>query len=316
MEFSNSQLENKKLYYDNGSLKYEGTYLNDKRHGYGILYYPSKKILFKGNFVNGIREGYGECYFENGFNMFKGEFKNNLPNGMIYFPAGDKYKGDLLIDNDSKDMKFDGFGTLYKSNGHCYKGNFKDNKFYGYGEYYLDHLKKNLHLVGMWTGDNMTGPGVIYHINGNKQIEGNFKVIRGKIILDGEVNTFNKNGTIKMSGLFNNNNPVGDIKLYENLYVNYEGELKVITYRNDNAPGECVYEGKGKVYYPNSKNIQFIGNFKNGLANGRGIYFYKSGRKKHEGEFHNNASIGEGIAYNDDNANSILRKGYFNTTRG
>ena len=46
------------------SAIYEGKYLNDKKHGYGVLTTPL--FTYKGEFVNDEREGYGKLFLQDG----------------------------------------------------------------------------------------------------------------------------------------------------------------------------------------------------------------------------------------------------------
>ena len=86
------------IYYKNGTIKYEGDFVNDKlegmgkyiyengeyyigqfvkglRHGKGIEYYKNNTIKYEGDYVKGKREGYGKYIYESG-NYYIGEFVN------------------------------------------------------------------------------------------------------------------------------------------------------------------------------------------------------------------------------------------------
>ena len=85
--------------YNNGSIKFEGKYLNDKKWiGKGYNYYGIKlleikfgngkiieynsnwELLFEGNYMNGERNGEGKEYLK-GKLLFKGNYLNGLRNG-------------------------------------------------------------------------------------------------------------------------------------------------------------------------------------------------------------------------------------------
>ena len=65
--------------YFNGSTKYEGNFLNGKYNGFGILFLPNY-FRFEGNFENDEVKGNGTLYyFDNtGHKQKKGYFNNNL----------------------------------------------------------------------------------------------------------------------------------------------------------------------------------------------------------------------------------------------
>ena len=46
---------NFKEYYDNGKLKFEGEYINDKRSGYAKEYYDNDILKFEGEYLNDKR---------------------------------------------------------------------------------------------------------------------------------------------------------------------------------------------------------------------------------------------------------------------
>ena len=51
-----------KEYYNNGKLKFEGFYKNNKRDGIGKEYYDNGKLKFEGEYKDGKRKGYGKEY--------------------------------------------------------------------------------------------------------------------------------------------------------------------------------------------------------------------------------------------------------------
>ena len=55
-----------KEYYDNGILKFEGTYLNGERHGEIKSYHDNGILKFEGKYLNGKRNGKGKEYNKDG----------------------------------------------------------------------------------------------------------------------------------------------------------------------------------------------------------------------------------------------------------
>ena len=65
-----------KEYDYNGSLKYEGEYLNGKGKQY-----LNNKIIFEGEYLKGKKNGKGKNYNYNGNLIFEGEYLNGKKNG-------------------------------------------------------------------------------------------------------------------------------------------------------------------------------------------------------------------------------------------
>ena len=86
------EMEN--IFYENGEY-YIGQWLNNHKHGKGIIYYKNGNIMYDGEYVNDKREGNGKYIYENG-EYYIGEWKNDLRHGkgIIYYKNGNiKYDG-------------------------------------------------------------------------------------------------------------------------------------------------------------------------------------------------------------------------------
>lgn len=75
------------------SDKYEGEYLQDKKHGYGIFSWAGGNV-YKGNYKEDIRAGFGEMYWLDG-TCYKGEWMNGVQEGegLLILPGEGKKKG-------------------------------------------------------------------------------------------------------------------------------------------------------------------------------------------------------------------------------
>nr|XP_034194396.1 MORN repeat-containing protein 3-like [Osmia lignaria] len=147
----------KELYSD-GSM-YEGDWLNNKRHGCGIL----SKILTKdntiryyyiGQWVNDKKHGFGHRWFEDG-SYYKGDFWKNKRQGYGYmwYCNGDYYEGDW------KNDLYDGTGTLVTANGNRYVGQFVKGKKEGRGIFY--HTVTGQEQHGFWENDSCVNATMI-----------------------------------------------------------------------------------------------------------------------------------------------------------
>ena len=69
-------------YYDNGKIKYEGNFVNDKYEGEGKFYETNGEIYI-GQFKKGEKHGNG-CIIKDGYIIFEGQFNNGYPKKKIY----------------------------------------------------------------------------------------------------------------------------------------------------------------------------------------------------------------------------------------
>jgi len=72
-----------KQYYDNGNLKYEGSFLNGEWSGQGKLYDNDENgtLLYDGGFLNNKFSGQGKAYDKNGTLLYDGGFLNGEMSG-------------------------------------------------------------------------------------------------------------------------------------------------------------------------------------------------------------------------------------------
>ena len=143
-EFKNEKREGYGKYiWENGEY-YIGQWLNDKKHGKGILYNKNRNIKYDGDFVNDKFEGYGKYIYENG-NYYIGKWLNN---------------------------KMHGKGIEYYKNGNIkYEGDFVNGKYEGDGKYIYE---KDYYYIGQWLNDKRHGKGILYYKNGDIKYEGDF----------------------------------------------------------------------------------------------------------------------------------------------
>ena len=186
------------LYHIYGYKKYDGEFNNNKYEGIGILYYEnSKKIFSRGTFKEGEIIN-GLLFDIDGKKIYEGEIRNNIPkegkNYKLYKLNGYlKYDGDVLdysyhgngkIYEDKNILIFDGIfnkgdkvkGIFYENNEKKYEGEFKNDKFNGFGKLYIldDENNNYLYYEGYFIDMEISGKGIKYYKNGSKKIEGKF----------------------------------------------------------------------------------------------------------------------------------------------
>ena len=120
----------REYYYNNGNLKFEGEYINGERNGKGKKYYDYK-LEFEGEYLNGFRNGKGKEY-DNDELRFEGVNGQRNGKGKEYNDDGElKFEGEYLNgqrNGKGKEYNYDGeliFEVEYLKNIRC-KGNIYD----------------------------------------------------------------------------------------------------------------------------------------------------------------------------------------------
>ena len=208
-----------RLLYEDGNY-YEGEWKNGKKNGKGKLYYKNSDLLYDGDFLDDKFEGNGKYnnknnhdkfdegkrYYENG-GYYIGEFVNGLRHGkgILY-----NSEGKIIYKGDFKNDKFDGYGKYIFKNGNVYEGECTKGYLMGKGTlYYKDGSKKS--------GDFIK----VYKDNGNCYI-GDFK----DGLRNGKGKLYNSDGKKKYEGNFVNDKYDGYGKLYKSDGSYYEGIFK------------------------------------------------------------------------------------------
>ena len=236
---------------NDGSLFFEGQYVDGKRYGKGIEYY-NKYYNFVGEYLNGKRHGIGKEY-QYGKLIYEGEFLNDERNG----------KGKEYFDSELK-----------------YEGGFLNGKRHGKGkEYfvsevtYAEGVKKISYEINegklIYDGEYLYGhkyKGKSYQ-NGKLEYEGEF-------LFDRKWNGkgYGEHGNI----IYELNKGTGKVKEYHpNGHLKFDGE-----YLNGKK------NGKGKEYEKNHGHLTYDGSFENGEKTGYAkVYHPFDGKKLFEGEY-------------------------------
>ena len=134
--FLNGKKEGKGIILYKNGLKYEGEIKNNLHNGFGRLI-KSEKEVFIGEWKDGKMNGKGIRYHSNG-DTYSGEYLNNIREGVgkYTFFNGDSYEGNW------KNGKANGKGIFKFSNGDIYEGYFENNNFCGQNSF----INKNSEL--------------------------------------------------------------------------------------------------------------------------------------------------------------------------
>jgi hypothetical protein len=96
--------------------------------------------------------------------------ENGLPNGQGVYTdinSGQRYEGNFV------DFKREGEGILYTEEGDkIYDGEWKNNKYHGYGMYFL---RGQCRYDGLWENGKRNGDGIAYNEKGVEEYNGPWK---------------------------------------------------------------------------------------------------------------------------------------------
>lgn len=276
-----------KTFYDNGKIHIESRYKNDLLNGYLKEYDKKGKLINATLYVDGIPQTYAEEiaeldirkeYYEDGTVKKEGIYDIiGKENGMFkYFDKSGKIEkteiyqhGVLLavglIDEEGRRQ---GYWEEYyiepegqiKSKGKYKDGNrIEDWKFY--------FANNQLQQEGKYLKDGKpTGLWRWYYKSGKLLREERFR----KGLEDGMMHEYMEDGSIITEGEF-----IDGLKEGEWLYQH--GDHKEIgKYRDGQKSGVWKY------YYLTNNNLNFEGEFIDGVANGKHRYYYENGKLKRE----------------------------------
>jgi antitoxin component YwqK of YwqJK toxin-antitoxin module len=295
-------------YYNNGRIKYEGAFINDKFNGNavkvrneegvivywgamvegkfqgkGIEYHQTGKMKALGNFEDGLlSDPLGKVYSIEGVLEFMGQFENGVKNG-----PGSEYHKDGSV----------------KSHG-IYKKNQKDGLHYTFYQYQVktreDILKNDLEAL--------------YHQYLRELRRKNFSVqykIPIKSIISYQLDSkqnmfleFYENKRLYMLGKFRDDIMGHKITIYDKSgFVVYKGEHL-----------NSIPHGYGVKFYPDATNRQYAGLFKNGLPDGDKIQIFDkaTGNLIYEGAMKCGQIEGRGKRYNPNNGRLRLKGNFSN----
>jgi len=153
------------FYYDNGSLKSTGSYLDNQKHAKWVYYYPSGQIEQTGNYKQGKEDGDWEWFYPNNDVLRTEHFYNGLEDGELieYSDSGEIItKGDFI--EGLKEGEW-----LYRVGDHTEKGVYKYGLREGIWRYYYDNGE--LKFEGRYIQGNSDGKHKYYYDDGKLQEE-------------------------------------------------------------------------------------------------------------------------------------------------
>jgi hypothetical protein len=265
-----------KLYMDD-HLWYEGDFDLGEISGYGTFYFRGTPI-YTGDVIRRVAEGKGMFYRLDGNKFFGGDLVNGVlhGNGVSYY---DKSYGENVVQYEGsyENGLRNGHGKLYyNSNNLWYEGDWKDGQFHGKGKSYSDGI---VVYDGHWDNHIMTGFGKEYYSDGLLKYDGYF-----------DNDLYHGQGTLYFKSGFKF---VGEL-VYGDFgqgvfYQNVDGHYIVL---------EQIENGVGTKVYNNGD--YYVGNIKNGKANGSGKYYDSDSHLVYDGEFLEDKYHGKGSYFIDE----------------
>ena len=221
----------KEINYVDNALRFEGEYLNGKRHGKGKEYNEYGNLTFEGEYLNGKRNGKGKKYNAYGDLTFEGEYLNGKRHGK----GREFYCGGVLVFKSTGKLAFEGeYFNDKKLNGIGYdkEGNILynlNNNINGEGKEYSDD---KLIFEGEYLNGKRNGKGKEYALNGNLKFEGEYL------------------NDLKWNGQGYDSDSLNDIEFGE--FKNGKGLIKEY-----NIYGKLIFEGEYSNEQKNGKGKEY-----------------------------------------------------------
>lgn len=340
------------FYHTNGALSSKGNFdATGKKQGEWNYYYENSKLKEKNIFKDDKVEGLSLDYHDNGLMYVSASYKNSELQGLkkTWY-----YNGILALEEEYKDGKRNGLYRKYNNRGFLeMEAQYVDGKQTGKVKDYYNSGK--LSGEGALVEDKFEGPLKTWHENGNVKSEGNYS--KGNKI--GLWKTYYKNGAVETEQTFTEGELDGESKeyylsgkLFKKL-VYKQGKLngKVETFDEDGKIySDIVYE-KGRlkdinfynkqgvnisssssrrgevnvVFFDANGNKTSVGTYdREGMQQGRGVYYYINGTVSAEAEYkdgmlhgkrttyYSNGAKKDEVTYQDDQLDGYYKEWYPN----
>ena len=186
-----------KEYYDDGSLKQEGSYLNTKKTGEWKFYFPGSGNVIEqiGTYTkSGKPDGEWKWFYESGHIHRIENFNNGIEDG----PMEEKTDSGMVIMKGNYQDGLEDGSWKYQLEGHREEGKYVDGKRTGVWKHYFPN--GILSFEGNYDDGQPNGVHKIYWENGNLKLSGNY--IMG--LKDGEWNSYNSDGSPLVTTLYKN----------------------------------------------------------------------------------------------------------------
>ena len=291
---------NWKYFWDNGNLRLEGTYVNDKRHGY------FKEYDEDGNFLSVEK-------YDNDYLVADAAETKQLERKVSYHKNGQPAIIATYYHNKAEGLRreFDENGNVIKgyvfSNGILLCEGITDMEGRRQGKWKEFYETGELKSEGTYKNSNRTGQWKFYFPNKTIEVKGSYD---SKGRMDGEWNWYYANGEVMRTENYANGTLDGDYREYdENGNTLTEGSFEEGTeeghwiYRRGPSIEEGDYfdgmrTGLWKIWYE-ADHIAAEINYDQDLMNGKYTLYYDNGIIKRTGKYVNGERDGVWYDYYD-----------------
>jgi uncharacterized protein len=290
-----------KFFYENGLVREEGTYKDDRKNGYFKEYNEEGNLLTVFKYVDDVKQedapelaslDIRTDYYPDGKIKTVASYKGETPEGVRreYSETGAIVAGYIFTHG-----AMTGQGIIDEEG-------IKDGPW---KEFYTDGSKRS---EGNYIKGKQVGPWKFFYPDGKTEEEGSYNK-QGKP--DGNWRWYYESGN-----LWREQNYINGLE--DGLYTEYNEQNKVITsgeFIEGMEDGEWTYDlgdhkevgtyrsgmrnGKWKYYYPDGK-LSFEGEYIDDNPNGKQISYYPDGRPKEAGTYIMGERNGDWITYNED----------------
>lgn len=290
-----------KYFYDDGKIKTEGIFRDDKRNGYFKEYDDKGMLVDIAKYINDVRQeevpelaklDVKTDYYPNGKVKTVASYKVNVPEGIRrdydttgrVISAYTYSKGKIISEGiiDDEGVKDGPWKEYYEDGQLRSEGLYNLGKRVGRWKFY--HQNGSIEQEGNYnTQGNPEGAWKWYYDNALVQREESFR--NGQS--DGLYTEFDEKGAVVVQGEYIDG-------LEEGLWKYQYGDTREEgLYRSGKRNGEW------KTFYDNGE-ISFIGSFIDDNPNGHQIWFWPNGKKKDEGDYLMGMKTGDWVQYDQD----------------
>ena len=179
-----------KKYYENGNVRYEGTFKNNKPIGILKRYYPGGILQAEMYFSPDGETSYTKLFYKSGKIAATGKYINNQKDSTWLFYSF--YNGRIAIKEDYKKGDLHGFSYRFYDNGDVSeKTEWEDGQKNGLWEQYYEN--DSVRLRTYYSNGLREGIFESWHNNGKPSIKGQYK----EGVMDGLWHHFNEEGELQ-----------------------------------------------------------------------------------------------------------------------
>ena len=230
----------------------------------------TESSLFKGSSYSLTTEGTGLVYM--------GGERKNKPDGLggIWrsYQVGDVTVQKLVYAGYFSKGQYDGNGILFKDYDDSAVQNTFDtiSSMYGWNadnaQKYCEEYLESIAYIGDFDKGDQTGKGVYFQYPYMEYLEYENSDDAQEVINTSDIDIY--------KGSFKDGKCSGKFKIYHDRYLIYDGDM-----------AKDQMDGKGTIYFEDSKQIRYKGGWKKGQYDGKGTLYDENGEVQYKGKWDN-----------------------------